>query len=113
MSTDEEYVEIWGDRLSLRDLVVALVVVAVPTVAAVLVQQAVGGEPLFWGLGGAAVGFAVACLVVSPKRDVRIVATEGTGSATRADGNRPGGPRPGAPDATRPGAPDADPGAGI
>ncbi len=73
MGTDGDYVEIWGDRVSLRDLVIALVVCAVPTVGAVLLGQVVGGQPLFWGLGGAALGFAVACAVIRPKRDVRIV----------------------------------------
>lgn len=105
MSTDEEYVEIWDDRRSLRDLVVAPVAVAVPTVAAVLVQRVAGGEPLFWGLGGAAAGFAAACLVVTPERDVRIVAPEGAAGAAGTGGA--------APAATRPGVPDADPGTGI
>lgn len=73
MDTDGDYVEIWGDRASLRDLVIALVAVAVPTIGAVLLGTVVGGESLFWGLGGAAIGFTIACLVITPKRDVRIV----------------------------------------
>ncbi|MEV7974287.1 hypothetical protein [Cellulomonas sp. NPDC089187] len=70
---DGDYVEIWGDRLSLRDLLIALAACAVPTVAAVLIGTAVGGQLLFWGLGGAALGFLIACLVITPKRDVQIV----------------------------------------
>ena len=78
MGTDGDYVEIWGDRVSLRDLVIGLVAVAVPTIGAVLLGSVVGGESLFWGLGGAAIGFAIACLVITPKRDVRIVDDPGT-----------------------------------
>ena len=73
MGTDDEYVEIWGDRLSLRDLLIALAACAVPTVAAVVLGTVVGGQLLFWGLGGAALGFLIACLVITPKREVRIV----------------------------------------
>lgn len=73
MGTDGDYVEVWGDRVSLRDLVIALAACAVPTIGAVLLGHVIGGQLLFWGLGGAAVGFALACLLVTPKRDVRIV----------------------------------------
>lgn len=78
MDTDGDYVEIWGDRLSLRDLLIALAACAVPTVAAVWIGSLAGGQPLFWGLGGAALGFAIACVVIRPKRDVRIVDDPGT-----------------------------------
>lgn len=76
MSDDEQYVEIWGDRVSLRDLVVALVVCAAATAGAVLLGRAVGGDEFFWGLGGAVVGFAAAVALVRPKRDVQIVADD-------------------------------------
>lgn len=73
MSDDEQYVEIWGDRVSMRDLVVALAAVAAVTVAAVLVGRALGSSEFFWGLGGAVAGFGAALLLVRPKRDVQIV----------------------------------------
>ncbi|RMI13899.1 hypothetical protein [Cellulomonas triticagri] len=76
MSDDEQYVEIWGDRVSLRDLVVALAVCAAATVAAVLVGRALGQDEFFWGLGGAVVGFGGAVALVRPKRDVQIVADD-------------------------------------
>jgi hypothetical protein len=74
VSTDEDLVEIWGDRVSLRDMVVALAVCGAATVIAVLVGQAFDGSAFFWGLGGSVVGFVAAVLIVQPKRDVQIVA---------------------------------------
>lgn len=76
MSDDEQYVEIWGDRVSMRDLVVALAAVAAVTVGAVLIGRALDGSEFFWGLGGAVVGFAAAVALVRPKRDVQIVADD-------------------------------------
>lgn len=73
MDGDDEYVEIWGDRVSLRDLVVALAVCAATTVVAVVLGRVTGGSEFFWGLGGSVVGFVGACVLVRPKRDVRIV----------------------------------------
>lgn len=73
---DEQYVEIWGDRVSMRDLVLALAVTAAATVAAVVLGRALGQSEFFWGLGGAVVGFGASLVLVRPKRDVRIVADE-------------------------------------
>lgn len=73
-SDDDQYVEIWGDRVSMRDLVLALAVTAIATAAAVAIGRALGSSEFFWGLGGSVVGFAAAVVLVRPKRDVRIVA---------------------------------------
>jgi hypothetical protein len=77
---DEQYVEIWGDRVSLRDLVVALAAVAAATVAAVLAGRALDGSEFFWGLGGSVVGFGAAVALVRPKRDVQIVDDDALGA---------------------------------
>jgi hypothetical protein len=76
VSDDEQYVEIWGDRVSMRDLVVALAAVATVTVVAVLFGRALDGSEFFWGLGGSVVGFGAALVLVRPKRDVQIVADD-------------------------------------
>ncbi len=73
MSTDEEYLEVWGDRVSLRDMVLALVVCGSATALAVVIGRALGSSEFFWGLGGSVVGFVVAVALVRPKRDVQIV----------------------------------------
>ncbi len=76
MSDDEQYVEIWGDRVSMRDLVIALAACAAATVAAVVVGRALGSSEFFWGLGGSVAGFGIAVALVRPKRDVQIVADD-------------------------------------
>jgi hypothetical protein len=76
VSDDEQYVEIWGDRVSMRDLVIALAAVATVTVVAVLIGRALDDSEFFWGLGGAVVGFGAALVLVRPKRDVQIVADD-------------------------------------
>lgn len=75
-SDDDQYVEIWGDRVSMRDLLLALAVTAAATVGAVVVGRALGSSEFFWGLGGSVVGFVAAVALIRPKRDVRIVADE-------------------------------------
>ncbi|WHP16031.1 hypothetical protein [Cellulomonas sp. ES6] len=90
VTDDEQYVEIWGDRVSLRDLVVALAVCAAATVLAVVAGRALGSSEFFWGLGGAVVGFGVAVLLVRPKRDVQIVADDA--DAASAAPGAPAGP---------------------
>ncbi|HEY0216818.1 MAG TPA: hypothetical protein VGC57_10545 [Cellulomonas sp.] len=76
MSTDEEYLEVWGDRVSLRDMVLALVVCGSATALAVVIGRASGSSEFFWGLGGSVVGFVAAAVLVRPKRDVQIVDTD-------------------------------------
>lgn len=75
-SDDGQYVEIWGDRVSMRDLLLALAVTAAATVGAVVVGRALDSSEFFWGLGGSVVGFVAAVALIRPKRDVRIVADE-------------------------------------
>ncbi len=70
---DAEYVEIWGDRVSMRDMALSLVVCGVATALAVGVGHLLRSSEFFWGLGGAVVGFVVAATLVRPKRDVQIV----------------------------------------
>lgn len=86
MNDDEQYVEIWGDRVSMRDLVVALAVCAAATVAAVVIGRALGSSEFFWGLGGSVVGFAAAVALIRPKRDVQIV-DDATSTTSTADPN--------------------------
>lgn len=95
MSDDEQYVEIWGDRVSMRDLVIALAACAATTVVAVVIGRALGSSEFFWGLGGSVVGFGAAVALVRPKRDVQIVADD-AGEPEPAGAARPAGARPAA-----------------
>ncbi|WP_245725668.1 hypothetical protein [Propionibacterium cyclohexanicum] len=57
----------------MHDLLISLAVSVAAVVLACLIATLLRQPLLFWGLGGSAVGFAVNCLIVPPKRDVRIV----------------------------------------
>ncbi|WP_022867875.1 hypothetical protein [Schaalia vaccimaxillae] len=73
-STDDEpNIEVWNDLVSPRDLVISLAVSAVCAAAALIIAEFIGGQLLFWGLGGAVLGFIVNCFIVTPKRHVSIV----------------------------------------
>ena len=65
--------EVWGDLVSVRDLVLSLAIAVIAVAAATGMSAVLRQPPLFWGLGGAVVGFVVNTLLVRPKRDVRIV----------------------------------------
>lgn len=69
---DDELIEVWGDSISLRDLLISLVITAIPIVIACVIALAKGDDILFWGMGGAVIGFIAAVLIVRPKRDVYI-----------------------------------------
>ncbi|BDA63337.1 hypothetical protein [Actinomyces capricornis] len=79
-------IEVWNDLVSPRDLIICLAVSAACAVAAVLLSLRVGGAPLFWGLGASVAGFAVNCLLVTPKREV-IIVDEEPGCLETAEGS--------------------------
>ena len=72
-STERQNIEVWNDLVRPKDLLVCLLVSAACAVLAVVISSRAGGQTLFWGLGASVVGFAVNCLLVTPKREVSIV----------------------------------------
>lgn len=81
-STERQNIEVWNDLVSAKDLLICLLVSAACALLAVIISSRAGGQTLFWGLGASVVGFAVNCLLVTPKREVSIV--EATDSADDA-----------------------------
>lgn len=85
----QPYVEVWGDRVRLRDLVLAIAITTVTIGVACVFANLRGDDILFWGMGGAIAGFIVSSIVIRPKRDV--VISEGTDIAdatlTNSDGD--------------------------
>lgn len=71
----DELIEVWGDSISLRDLLISLVITAIPIVIACAIAVSQGADILFWGMGGAVIGFVASVLIVRPKRDVYIEET--------------------------------------
>ncbi len=76
----EQYIEVWNDLVSTRDLTWSLLICGVTTAAALAVATLLSSSEFFWGLGGAVVGFVICVAVFTPKRTVRI--TDGPAGTT-------------------------------
>ncbi|MDN5682309.1 hypothetical protein [Corynebacterium glyciniphilum] len=76
----DDYIEVWNDLVSTRDLTWSLLICGVTTAAALAVATLLSSSEFFWGLGGAVVGFVICVAVFTPKRTVRI--TDGTAGTT-------------------------------
>lgn len=74
------YVEVWNDLVSPRDLTWSIVICAGTTAAALGIATALDTDTFFWGLGGAVVGFVIAALVFSPKREVHVLGEDSENS---------------------------------
>ena len=72
-ASEEPNIEVWNDLVSAKDLVVSLAVCAACAIIALVIAERTGGQLLFWGLGGAVLGFIINCVIVTPKREVSIV----------------------------------------
>jgi hypothetical protein len=68
MKEKKELVEVWEDLVSLRDLFLASLIGMVTTGVAYWLAPERGSMPLFFGLGGALLGFAVSSFLIRPKR---------------------------------------------
>ncbi|MGX7352296.1 hypothetical protein RU97_GL001752 [Enterococcus canis] len=67
----KDNIEIWGDAVSLKDLIRAILFCVVPTMGAYFIAPAGDTtKQLFFGLGGAVVGFILAAVFIKPKRHV-------------------------------------------
>ena len=69
MKEEKNYIEIWGDVVELRDLVRSILISAVSTMG--LYFLAPDGNKtlqLFFGLGGAVLGFIISGVLTKPKR---------------------------------------------
>jgi len=63
-----QFVEVWEDIVSLKDLSLALVLCPFITMIAYFLAPNKGSFPLFYGLGGALIGFILCSMIVKPKR---------------------------------------------
>lgn len=69
----DQYIEVWNDLVSPRDLTWSLVICGLTTAGALLIATALSASEFFWGLGGAVLGFVICAVVFRPKRTVSIV----------------------------------------
>lgn len=69
MEEKKQLIEIWGDVVELRDLVRAIAISAVATMGMYfLAPDGNNTLQLFFGLGGALIGFIISAKLTKPKR---------------------------------------------
>ncbi|WP_186580441.1 Bax inhibitor 1 family protein [Aquibacillus kalidii] len=61
-------IEVWEDLVSIKDLAIALFVSSFTTLTAFFLAPNGASQPLFYGLGGALIGFILSSLIIKPKR---------------------------------------------
>ncbi len=71
----KDLIEIWGDLVSQKDLLLSLSVSSLCTLGAYFFAPKNTTSQLFFGLGGAVVGFIIITLLITPKRHVKTTAT--------------------------------------
>ncbi|EHR34133.1 hypothetical protein ACWOAQ_01000 [Helcococcus kunzii] len=68
---NKEKINIWGDVVSIKDLLLSIFITLVTTMGLYFYAKAF--QPsyvLFFGLGGAVIGFIISSFIFSPKRVV-------------------------------------------
>lgn len=64
----EGYVDIWGDNVDLKDLVIAMGISVVFTLGGFLIAPGGDPQPLIFGLSGGIIGFFISVFIIKPKR---------------------------------------------
>src|SRR5690606_22589724 len=72
-SDTTQYVEVWEDVVSIKDLVLSLIICTVTTLVGYFIVPDKAPLPLFSGLTGSLVGFLICSFIFKPKR---IIETE-------------------------------------
>lgn len=65
---EENLVEIWGDAVTIRDLVKSMAICLATTFGGYFLVPDDSYKPLLFGLAGAVTGFVASSLVIKPKR---------------------------------------------
>lgn len=64
-------IEIWGDLVALKDLLIAIGICSVATMGAFFLAPSTDTtKQLFFGLAGAVIGFIISSIIIKPKRTV-------------------------------------------
>jgi uncharacterized BrkB/YihY/UPF0761 family membrane protein len=69
--SEKRIIELWGDGVSLGDLVLSIVLTTIVTMGGFFLAPAHDTtKELFFGLIGAALGFIISSIIIKPKRNV-------------------------------------------
>ncbi|MFK4566529.1 hypothetical protein [Enterococcus sp. UD-01] len=67
----KDLIELWGDLVALKDMILAIVICSVTTMGGFFLAPAADTtKQLFFGLGGAVLGFIISTIIIKPKRIV-------------------------------------------
>ncbi|MTD37527.1 hypothetical protein GIX45_02540 [Erwinia sp. CPCC 100877] len=67
----KDLIDLWGDLVALKDLILAIVICSVTTLGGFFFAPAGNTtKQLFFGLGGAVLGFIISTIIIKPKRIV-------------------------------------------
>ncbi|MFT3877202.1 MAG: hypothetical protein QM708_12375 [Propioniciclava sp.] len=91
MDDQDQYIEVWNDLVSPRDLTWSLVACGGATAVALILATVLSGNLFGWGLAGSVAGFIICAVIVAPKRTVRIVATDESSDPASAASPAAGG----------------------
>lgn len=69
-TTDSEFVEVWEDLVTIKDLVISLIICSVVTMVSYFIAPNEPPKPLFFGLAGAIIGFIICSILFKPKRNL-------------------------------------------
>jgi uncharacterized membrane protein YgaE (UPF0421/DUF939 family) len=73
MDNKNELVEIWGDVVEIKSLIISIIISIISTMGLHLLapddDRTMG---LFYGLIGAVIGFIISAIIIKPKRDIII-----------------------------------------
>ena len=69
MNGKKQMVEIWGDVVEIRLLVMSIIISGISTMGAYFLAPSNDKiKQLFFGLGGALLGFTISAILIKPKR---------------------------------------------
>lgn len=72
MKNKNQMVEIWGDVVEIRSLIIAIIISVVFTMGSFALAPDDRTKELFFGLIGAVLGFVISTLLIKPKRTISI-----------------------------------------
>lgn len=67
---ENDNIEVWEDLINIKDLVIALIICSITTMGAYFIAPNEAPKPLFFGLGGAIIGFIICSFIIKPKRNL-------------------------------------------
>ena len=70
-------VEVWEDLVHIKDLVISLLICSITTLGGYFIAPNDPPKPLFYGLIGALIGFAICSVIIKPKRTFKELEVEG------------------------------------